>query len=140
MRSTKMTLASSTPFTGNTAAFSTSATNLGMNSTSATFFGYSGGFIPVPYGIGIALQGNFAASSTNSLGVYGGTLNLMGSNVPESPMFVMAASALISTTGSVIIRDSNPWYQYVDFKFIPNSSMASSAGTVSVYLSVKGNT
>jgi hypothetical protein len=139
MRSTFFILASSTPFTGATSAFSTSATNIGNNSSSATFFGYSGGPVKIPYAVGIAMQAAIGTNSPTQTNL-GGVFNILGSNINESSQFVIQSSAIVASSGGVMIKDNNPWYQWVDFRFIPNTTMGSSAGFLNVYLSVKGNT
>lgn len=134
-RSFKKILASSYFFGSSTPAFSTSAP-----ATTSTFFsqGSVGGPTALRYSKGLSLQGNFGGNGNPSSGTYGGTFNLLASNALEGPTFCVAASALVSGTGSVIFNVPAPDFSFIDFQFVPLITQPSS-GFVSVILKVHGD-
>lgn len=146
MRTLTTVLASSTLWGSSTPAFSSTG-SIGPIGTSSAGQGFSistfgsqgsqGGPTAIPFATSLSMQGNFYGTPSTSLNW--GTFSIMGSNVLEAPMFVMQASALVSSTGPVLLKDSNPSYKYVDFKFVPNSAIGST-GFLSVILTAKGNT
>lgn len=133
MKTFQYVMASSVFFGSTTPAFSTSAA-----ATTAQFGpGATGGPVKVDYYQGYSMQANFGGNGNPSSGTYGGLFNVLVSNVPETPLFVTAASALVQSTGSVMF-DSNSQsanYRFIDFQFVPSS--ASTSGFVSVYLRAK---
>jgi hypothetical protein len=143
-------LASSVNFTATTPAFSSSAsfgsivTSSAGQTFSKTLFGSQGslgGPTQIGYLDGVSIQGCFGQNGgTSAFPNPAGTFNLLASNTLEKPNFVVIASCTIGTTGAVMIRDSSPWYKYIDFQFIPNASMGTSAGYVTVILEGQGRT
>lgn len=135
-------LASSVNFTATTPAFSTSGqVNMGATTANSRFGsqGSLGGPTQIDYMSGVGIQGNFGNNAaTSAFPSPAGTFNLLGSNTLEKSNFVVIASSVIGSTGSVILRDGNPWYRYADFQFIPNASMGTSAGFLTVLLTAKG--
>lgn len=149
MKSFTKVLASSVNFTSTTPAFSTSGsfgpigTSSAGNSFSVSNFGSQGsqgGPTQVTHLSGLSVQANFGINNaTSTFPQVAGDFQLLGSNTLERPSFVIIASSSISSTASNMLRDSSPWYKYVDFRFVPNPAMtASSAGFVSVILTGKG--
>lgn len=151
MRAFTAPLASSVTFGQNTAAFSTSGqigpvgipiTGL-PNASMANFGsqGSKGGPTAIPYMSGVCLQASFGtASATSAFPNPAGTLNLLGSNsLEKANLMAVVSSAQIAGPGMVLLRDSSPWYRYVDFSFVPNAAMgATSTGFVTVILNAKG--
>lgn len=149
MKSFTTVLASSVSFGATTPAFSTSGQvgpvgtfSAGQNFSIGVFSspGSKGGPTAIPYGSGVGLQAHFGtAAATSAFPNPAGTFNLLGSNRPDKTTFCVIASSVVATTGGVLLRDSSPWYKFVDFQFIPNAAMgATSSGFVSVDLTVKG--
>ena len=147
MRQFSKVLASSVFFGSSTPAFSSSG-SLGPTGTASSGQSFSisnfgsqgsqGGPTLIPYGSGVALQGLFGGEGNLAAASGGmGTLNLLGSNTIEPTQFSIIATSVVGSTGSVMLRDSSPWYQYVDFRFIPNS-LRSTTAFLTVRLSVKG--
>jgi hypothetical protein len=125
-------VASSYTFTSTSPAFSSS----GVIPNSTAFFGSQGslgGPTEITYKEGLSMQDNFGGGSAPT-----GLFNVLTSNVLEKPMFVPAASAWISSTGSVVFNSVALGIQtkYIDFQFIPSS--AGSSGFVSVVMAAKG--
>ncbi len=137
MRGFTKIMASSVYFDPTTQAISSSA-GPGMGSTGsfAIAAGAIGGPLSVQFGTGIALQGNFGGKGNASSGAYGGVFNLLGSNTLETPMFQIVATTTVSSTGGWIIRDSAPWYRFVNFQFIP--SISTTSGILTAIFHEKG--
>lgn len=144
MRTFTRTIASSVFFNALSPAISTSG-QLGPQGTqnagqtfSISLFGNQGifgGAQRIEFVRGFTLQCNFGGNGTPSSGLYGGLLNLLASNVNEKPMFVIAASALVSSTGSVMFNSVYSNYNFVDFQFLPN--ITSTSGFITAILNGK---
>lgn len=132
MKTFSKILASSVAFDVTTPAISTS-----VAATTAQFGtqGALGGPLVLNYGIGVAMQANIGQVGSTS--AIGGTFSILGSNVLEKPMFKIVATTTVSSSGSWLLRDSAPWYKYVDFQFIP--VIAGSSGVLTVILNEKAN-
>jgi hypothetical protein len=144
LRTFTKVLASSVFFGSSSQAISTSATfgQLVTSSAGQTFSkslfgnpGVFGGPQFINYTRGFSVQANFGGNGVPSSGSYGGTLNLLVSNVNEKPMFVVAASALVASTGSVMFNSTFANFEWVDFQFIPSNT--STSGFVSVIVTGK---
>ena len=144
MRTFTRTIASSVSFNALSPAISTSGQigSQGTNAAGQTFSisnfgsdGVFGGPNKIEFVRGFSLQCNFGGNGTPSSGLYGGTLNLLVSNVQEAPMFITAASALISSTGSVMFNATQSNYNWVDFQFIP--LVTSTSGFITAVLNGK---
>ncbi len=132
MRTFTKIIASSTRFTAVTPAISTSAA-----ASTAVFQtqGATGGPIQIEFTRGFTMQFNFGGNGNPSSGLYGGVLNVLVSNVLEKPLFVVAASAQVSSTGSVIFNSTYSNYSYIDFQFLP--AITSTTGFFSAVLTSK---
>ncbi len=131
MRTFQKIVASSVVFNALTPAISTSAA-----ATTAQFGpGAKGGPTPITFVGGYTLQANFGGNGLPSSGSYGGVFNLLVSNVNEKPMFVVAASALIASTGSVMFNAAYGNYSWIDFQFLP--AITSTSGFVTIVLQCK---
>lgn len=132
MRSFTKILASSVTFNAASAPFRTAAV-----STTAQFAtqGALGGPLIVQFGTGIAMQACLGGAGATT--GFGGTFNLLGSNVLEAAQFSVIGTSTVSSTATVLLRDSSPWYKYVDFSFVP--AVAGSSGFLTVILNEKGN-
>lgn len=133
MRSFTKTLAASAIFNNNSAAFSTS----GVIPNSTAFFGSQGslgGPTAIQFSEGLSIQANFGGGSNPQ-----GQFNVMASNVLEYPNFCVAASAQVSTSGSILFNSAvlGVQYKFIDFQFIPSS--AGSSGFVTVVCHSKGS-
>lgn len=132
MKTFNKVLASSVTFDVTTPAISIAAV-----ATTSQFGtpGAFGGPVQLNYGIGVAMQANIGQVGATT--AIGGTFSILGSNVLEKPMFRVVATTTISSSGSWLLRDSAPWYKYVDFQFIP--AIAGSSGALTVILNEKSN-
>lgn len=131
MRTFTQVLASSVSFNATGAAIRKSS----AATTSQFGPGATGGPTKIEFTRGFTMQCNFGGNGTPSSGSYGGLLNLLVSDVLENPMFVTAASAQVSSTGSIMFNAVNANYQYVDFQFIP--AITSTTGIFTVVLTSK---
>lgn len=146
MRTFSKIVASSVFFGSTTQAISSSG-QLGPIQTSSAGQNFSiglfgnpgvyGGPTKIEFSNGFTLQANFGGNGNSSSGTYGGLLNLLVSNVPEKPMFVVAASALVSSTGSVMFNSDYSNYLWVDYQFLASAAGTASSGFVTVTLTGK---
>ena len=124
------------------------ASSVGFNATSPSSgilaaattsqFGTQGAFggpIQIEFTRGFTMQFNFGGNGNASSGAYGGQLNVLVSNVLEKPLFVVAASAQVSSTGSVMFNSVYSNYSFIDFQFIP--SITCTSGFFSAVLTSK---
>lgn len=131
MRTFQYTVASSVVFNATTPALS----NTTPPTTSQFGPGAAGGPTKIEFTRGFTMQFNFGGNGQPSSGQYGGRLSLLVSNVLETPLFVTAASAQVSSTGSVMFNATHSNYQWVDYQFIP--SILSTTGFFTAVLTSK---
>lgn len=96
-----------------------------------------GGPLSVQYGTGLCMQGLLGSAGNASSSIAGGIFSILGSNVLEPGMFQTIATTTFASTGSILLRDSAPWYRFVDFQFTPVTT--SSSALLTVVYHQKGN-
>ncbi len=99
--------------------------------------GALGGPLSIQFGTGISMQALIGGTGNASSSISGGTFSILGSNVLEPSMFQVIATTTVSSTGSWLLRDSAPWYRFVDFRYTP--VVTSSSAILTVVYHEKGN-
>lgn len=129
MRTFTRTLASSVFFGSSTQAISTSA-------STGQFNYLNNGPQQVVYTDAFCLSGHFGGNGNPSSGFFGGKFNLLAGNANEVSTMVVAASAIVSTTGAYMFNITGGSFKFCDFQFIPSS--ASTSGFLTVLFVSKG--